>query len=150
MTIGERIKQRRIELNLSQEELARKLGYKSRSSINKIELSRTLPTSKIETMAAALETTPAYLMGWDNPELNNCLVLLDPYNPNNKEGLIHGTHTTKKELKEKYSIVDESDLYHYIFKYFLSTFPDADPNKVDSVTRLLVEQIHLTGKHLLS
>lgn len=64
MTIGERIKQRRIELNLSQDELAQKVGYKSRSSINKIELSRSLPLSKVQKMADALETTPAFLMGW--------------------------------------------------------------------------------------
>ena len=38
MTIGQRIKRRREELQMSQEELANKIGYKSRSSINKIEL----------------------------------------------------------------------------------------------------------------
>lgn len=38
MTIGERIKFKREELDISQDELARRLGYKSRSSINKIEL----------------------------------------------------------------------------------------------------------------
>ena len=36
MTIGQRIKVRREELNMSQEELAKRIGYKSRSSINKI------------------------------------------------------------------------------------------------------------------
>ena len=48
MTIGERIKERRIELGYTQDELAKKCGYKSRSSINKIELSRNLPLPKIE------------------------------------------------------------------------------------------------------
>ena len=38
MEIGERIKKRREELGMSQEELAQKAGYKSRSSINKIEV----------------------------------------------------------------------------------------------------------------
>ena len=38
MKIGERIKYRREQLGLSQDELARRLGYKSRSSINKIEM----------------------------------------------------------------------------------------------------------------
>ena len=37
MKIGERIKYRREQLEMSQDELARRLGYKSRSSINKIE-----------------------------------------------------------------------------------------------------------------
>ena len=68
MTIGERIKAKRIELNLSQEELAKMCGYKSRSSINKIELARDLPLRKIEVMARALDVTPAYLMGWEEPE----------------------------------------------------------------------------------
>lgn len=66
MTIGDRIKQRRMELGMSQEELARKLGYKSRSSINKIELGgQNLTQKKIKKIAEALDTTPDYIMGWD-------------------------------------------------------------------------------------
>lgn len=37
MPIGEKIRQRREELGMSQSELAREVGYKSRSSINKLE-----------------------------------------------------------------------------------------------------------------
>ena len=70
MTVGERIKQRRIELNLSQDELAKKVGYKSRSSIQKIECARDLPLNKVERMANALETTPAYLMGWEDDPIS--------------------------------------------------------------------------------
>lgn len=64
MTIGERIRNRRKELNMSQDELAKKAGYKSRSSINKIELSRDLPLKKITKVAAALDITPTELCGW--------------------------------------------------------------------------------------
>ena len=64
MTIGERIKQRRLELGYTQDELAKKCGYKSRSSINKIELSRALPLPKVTLMANALECSESYLMGW--------------------------------------------------------------------------------------
>ena len=64
-TIGNRIKERRIEIGLSQEDLAITLGYKSRSSINKIEKDgRGLPQSKIIEISRALNTTPAYIMGW--------------------------------------------------------------------------------------
>ena len=64
MDIGQRIKQRREELGISQEELAKKAGYKSRSSINKIEVDgRGLPQSKIVLIAKVLETTPSALMG---------------------------------------------------------------------------------------
>ena len=38
MDIGSRIKHKREELNMTQEELALKVGYKSKSSINKIEI----------------------------------------------------------------------------------------------------------------
>lgn len=69
MDIGQIIKQRREELGMSQEELARKAGYKSRSSINKIEVDgRGLPQSKITAIAKALRTTPASLMGWEETE----------------------------------------------------------------------------------
>lgn len=69
MTIGERIKVRREELGMTQEELAKKLGYKSRSSINKIELNgRNLTQTKIKEIADALQTTPSYIMGWENEE----------------------------------------------------------------------------------
>lgn len=69
MTIGERIKQRREELHMSQEDLARMVGYKSRSSINKIEMARDLPSRKIKIMAMALSTTPDSLLGWDDDQI---------------------------------------------------------------------------------
>lgn len=77
MTIGERIRHRRIELNMTQDELAKKVGYASRSSINKIEAARELPSRKIVAMAKALECSPSYLMGWiaeddSSPVLDAC------------------------------------------------------------------------------
>ena len=67
MTIYDRIRKRRDELGMSQQELADKTGYKSRSAINKIELGlRDISQSKIESFANALQTTPAYLMGWED------------------------------------------------------------------------------------
>ena len=66
MTVGERIAARRKELNMTQEELAKRLGYKSKSSINKIELKwANVPLSKLEKVAAALDCDPGYLMGWE-------------------------------------------------------------------------------------
>lgn len=65
--ISQRIKNRRIELRMSQQELADKLGYTSRSSITKIEKgTNDIPRTKIIEIANALQTTPSYLMGWDN------------------------------------------------------------------------------------
>lgn len=69
MEIGERIRIRREELGMSQEELAKAIGYKSRSSINKIEVDgRGLPQNKVVIIAKALHVTPAYLMGWEKAD----------------------------------------------------------------------------------
>lgn len=69
MKIGDRIRIQRESLNLSQDELARRLGYKSRSSINKIERDASgLPQTKIRAIANALNTTPAYIMGWEEEQ----------------------------------------------------------------------------------
>lgn len=64
MNEGERIKKRREELNMTQEELATKLGYKSRSSINKIELGyQHLTQRKIAAIASALDVSALYILG---------------------------------------------------------------------------------------
>lgn len=65
-TLYDRIKSRRTELGLTVEELAHKMGYKDKSSISKIENGKAdIPQSKIAAFADALETTTAYLMGWE-------------------------------------------------------------------------------------
>lgn len=64
-SIGENIAQKRKELGLTQEELALRMGYKSKSTINKIESGiNDIPQSKIAKFAQVLMTTPAELMGW--------------------------------------------------------------------------------------
>ena len=66
--LSTRLHLRRKELGLSQEELAQRMGYRSKSSITKLEKGiNDLPQSKVEELAAALETTPAYLLGLDAP-----------------------------------------------------------------------------------
>lgn len=69
MEIGERIRQRRVELNMTQDELAKKVGYKSRSSIQKIESARTLPLKKVSLVAKALDCSPSSLMGWTDVDI---------------------------------------------------------------------------------
>ena len=69
MTTGQKVKYLRQRLGLTQEELANKLGYKSKSSIAHIEQDRDLPIDKIKLIADILGTTGAYLMGWErDPE----------------------------------------------------------------------------------
>lgn len=72
LTIGDRIRQRREQIGMSQAELAALSGYKSRTSINKIELGeRDIRQNKIKAIADALHTSPAYLMGWEDAPDNS-------------------------------------------------------------------------------
>ncbi len=65
MTIGERIAKLREQRGMTQDELAKRMGYKSRSTINKVELNKAnIYQSNIVKYAEILDTTPAYLMGW--------------------------------------------------------------------------------------
>ncbi|MBF1762673.1 helix-turn-helix domain-containing protein [uncultured Veillonella sp.] len=64
MTLYDNIKTLRENLKMSQDELARKVGYKDRTSIAKIESGKIdLAQSKIFAFAEALNTTPEDLMG---------------------------------------------------------------------------------------
>ena len=70
MTKGERIKQRRESLGISQVALADAIGEK-KQTVYKYETNRitNIPIENIESMAKVLNTTPAYLMGWDDSAL---------------------------------------------------------------------------------
>lgn len=66
--IGERIRQRRIELKMTQEELALKVGYRSRSAINKIEKGlRDVNQTQILKLSEILDVSIPWLMGYDVP-----------------------------------------------------------------------------------
>ena len=65
------IKNRRQELGMSQETLARKVGYTNRSTITRIEKGEIdLPIGKVVEFARALRTTPAELMGWTEEDMS--------------------------------------------------------------------------------
>lgn len=65
MTVGERIREQREARDMTQTELAKRLGLSDRSSISKIEKSGDDITLKnIERIAEVLNINPSYLMGW--------------------------------------------------------------------------------------
>lgn len=74
MHVGERIRERRNALNMSADELAKRLK-KNRATIYRYEKGEieNLPLDILEPLAIALETTPHYLMGWlnDSPSDEN-------------------------------------------------------------------------------
>lgn len=76
--MGQKIKNLRLKKGYSQEELAKKVGYTSRSTINKIEKGLVdIPQSKILELANILNTTPLYLLNWvEKPDDNKNMILI--------------------------------------------------------------------------
>nr|DAY74014.1 MAG TPA: Repressor protein CI [Caudoviricetes sp.] len=67
-TMYDRIRRLREDKDISQEELARRCGYSSRSTISKIEKGeRNLTGDKIQVIADVLGVRPSYLMDGEEP-----------------------------------------------------------------------------------
>lgn len=63
---GARVRAARVAAGLTQLELARAMGYSTRSTISRIESGdNQVPMDRLDALAAALRTTPAYLLGQD-------------------------------------------------------------------------------------
>lgn len=67
MDIKDRIKERRLELGLTLEQVAKAVGT-SKQTIHRYEsgIISNIPSDKIEAIATTLKVTPAYLMGWED------------------------------------------------------------------------------------
>ena len=78
MTIGTRIKKLRQEENISQVELAHKVGI-SKQTLYKYEndIITNIPSDKIELLSKELNTSPAYLMGWSDNRNNDVYAEFD-------------------------------------------------------------------------
>lgn len=78
-TIGDRIKIMRERRNITQQELASTINS-TKQTIYKYEnnIITNIPSDKLEKISAALDVSPAYLMGWEeNLEQANTDVLVD-------------------------------------------------------------------------
>lgn len=67
MTFKDRLKQKRTSKGMTLEDLGNKIGV-SRQTIQRYEsgVITNIPSDKIELLAKYLNTTPSYLMGWEN------------------------------------------------------------------------------------
>lgn len=75
--VGDKIRERRIELGMTQEELANKMGFKSKTTVTKVENNiNDVNQKRIVEYAKALNTTPAYLMGWEDDDNQDQLEIM--------------------------------------------------------------------------
>ena len=100
MEIGEKIRNRRMELGWSQRDLASKMGYTNNSTIAKIEQGTVDVTqSRVIQFSKVLGVSIAYLMDWDTAKKNSPekttltegeLLLLDLFRqvPESKQDLV--------------------------------------------------------------
>lgn len=67
MTIGERIKARRLQIGLTVDQVADRIG-KNRATVYRYESNdiEKFPLDILPPLAKVLNTTPAYLMGWSD------------------------------------------------------------------------------------
>lgn len=102
----ENIKLRRIEMGMTQEELAKALGYADKSMIAKIESGKVdLARSKILAFASALNTSPSWLMGWNESEDNKADLLQEIYDKN-KILFDAAADATPEEIKSAVSYLE--------------------------------------------
>lgn len=97
MNVGDRIKKRRTELGLSVEDVAKMLN-KNRATIYRYESNdiENLPLSILEPLSKILQTTPAFLMGW---EINNQNLV--PLTDNEEFQILIGEFSAKNDNFKK-------------------------------------------------
>ena len=119
MTVADRIIERRKELGLTQEDLAKKLGLSGRSSISKIEKAGDDITLKnIKKIAPSLECSVPYLMGYET-KINIEL---------------------EKKLSEDTTIPTSSDPMHEALDSYIQRFSAHQKKLLESYIKLLAQE----------
>lgn len=122
MAIGQRIRARREELGITQQQLAERLGYKSKATINKIETGiNGVSQNRVVDFAKALQTTIEYLMEMDDAADKN---FRQP-----------GYYTNPETADIAQQIFDDPDL-HVLFKAARDSRPEDLQMAADLLKRL--------------
>lgn len=116
--IGQRIKQVREALGMTQAELARRMGYSARSTINRIENgSQAFPMKKLDKFAQVLDVTPAFLAGFTEADIPEGLnkeyyidYILDSDNPEFKALVEMQSSSDDLCIKIKASDLNDSEV----------------------------------------
>ncbi|MBQ1290394.1 MAG: helix-turn-helix domain-containing protein [Lachnospiraceae bacterium] len=132
MTMYDRIKKLRQEQEMSQEDLAKKVGYKGRSMIARVESGQVdISQSKVKAFAAALNTTIDYLMdGHEGTEVNRPSLAF--------EGLSRPFHPSVIELLSK-SVEESKNASEKELLSLFFTMTDYDKEKLLDYARYIVD-----------
>jgi repressor LexA len=113
LTIGDRLKLKRKKMAFTLEEISQKVGI-SRQTLSRYETGviANIPSDNIEKIAKALNTTPAYLMGWEdntNSEEDEVWELRDMLHKRPEmKTLLHASQKVTREDIEKVSALMDS------------------------------------------
>lgn len=117
MGLKENIKSKRIERKMTLEDLAKSVGV-SRQTIQRYEsgVIGNIPSDKIELIARALDTSPAYLMGWEQIDTNFSgkeapKEIYDKFK--NNVSKFHGEHKELLDIYEKLSSPNQKRVLTY-------------------------------------
>ena len=105
-TVGDRIREKRIELGLSQEEVAKRMGLSGRSSVTRLEKSEDITLKNVKRIADALGCSYSYIMGWEDEEISAKVaadLLDDPEMVGYVSKLMRLDEKSKKQI---YSLID--------------------------------------------
>lgn len=133
MDVGKRIKERRIELNISVDELAKRLN-KNRTTVYRYEKGdiENLPMDILGPLAKALNTTPAYLMGWDSKPNSTINTITDYYKLSTED-------LTKGELECEGNVrIERFKIWAKKFDKYV--FTDEEHNKLVEYAEFLLYQ----------
>lgn len=121
MSVGQNIKSRRKQLGMNAETLAEKLGV-SPSTIYRYESGdiEKVDAAKLIPIAEALQTTPAYLMGWETEEAGKKLKSIG-------EQLTALTRSPEwRVLSEGLGVLEKKNnvAFHATYNYLTAMYPD--------------------------
>ena len=154
MEFKDLIKKRRLDLGLTMEELGKKIGV-SKATIQRYESGeiKNVRRDKIAKLANALDTTPAYLMGWEDvtadedKEIVNYFLSLGDKLSDGVEDM------TQEELAVKcllntcgYDIIKSHGQYHFFGKY--SQIYPIEKEDVDNLVNKAIEVLDLVATKL--
>lgn len=154
MEFKDLIKKRRLDLGLTMEELGKKIGV-SKATIQRYESGeiKNVRRDKIAKLANALDTTPAYLMGWEDvtadedKEIVNYFLSLGDKLSDGVEDMAQEELAVKCLLNTcGYDIIKSHGQYHFFGKY--SQIYPIEKEDVDNLVNKAIEVLDLVATKL--